>query len=95
MFITNQLFCKYFVWLNSNKKIGWNLTIDRLKLDHWPFYVTLVYTYVYYFVNLQEPLKLPISAEQKELMKKAQEFSKQQQEKNGGSQVWFWLIHVR
>jgi hypothetical protein len=31
----------------------------------------------------QEPLKLPISAEQKELMKKAQEFSKQQQAKNG------------
>ncbi|XP_056018569.1 serrate RNA effector molecule homolog isoform X2 [Ostrea edulis] len=30
-----------------------------------------------------EPLKLPISAEQKELMKKAQEFSKQQQAKNG------------
>ncbi|KAK3089966.1 hypothetical protein FSP39_008080 [Pinctada imbricata] len=30
-----------------------------------------------------EPLKLPISAEQKELMKKAQEFSKQQLEKNG------------
>lgn len=32
---------------------------------------------------LQEPLKLPITAEQKELMKKAQEFSKQQQAKNG------------
>ncbi|CAG2197503.1 Serrate RNA effector molecule homolog A,Serrate RNA effector molecule homolog B,Serrate RNA effector molecule homolog [Mytilus edulis] len=30
-----------------------------------------------------EPLKLPITAEQKELMKKAQEFSKQQQAKNG------------
>ncbi|XP_052687226.1 serrate RNA effector molecule homolog isoform X2 [Crassostrea angulata] len=30
-----------------------------------------------------EPLKLPISGEQKELMKQAQEFSKQQQAKNG------------
>ncbi|KAJ8322203.1 hypothetical protein KUTeg_000674 [Tegillarca granosa] len=39
-----------------------------------------------------EPLKLPISGEQKELMKKAREFSKQQLAKNGSKVVLFTLF---